>query len=266
MNTDKERISLIFLGTGSAVTKKGRYPSGVVIDKEIIVDFPPQAYSHLKRLDTPPENLEYALITHFHPDHVLGIVPIIQEWLLLGNRKKPLNIIGPPGLIHYLAGLFQAALPGEMRKISKLCRFCVLPDKGGERNFLGLKFEAIPLAHFGLNLGYRIWVKDKIFAISGDTGMCDNLPRLFDADVTILEMTTVFDRYPTHLNFGEHFLQMTEKIRPDSRLFLYHLCEDTRDLKKMLRRSKEANAGKITEALKRKDVIIPEDLREYLVW
>jgi len=41
------------------------------------------------------------LITHLHGDHVTGLLGLLQT-MSLAQRRKPLNIVGPPGLLKWL--------------------------------------------------------------------------------------------------------------------------------------------------------------------
>lgn len=265
LEEEKNKLLLSFLGTGAALTRNGRYPSGLVIDKKILIDVPPQAYSHLKKLEIPPENLTHILVTHFHPDHVLGLAMLIQEWMVLENRKKPVSIIGPTGLVLFMNNVLDTFFAGETFDYSKICRYFVIPNTGTTRNIMGLKFEAIPMNHSTLDMGYRVFCGEKVVAVSGDTGMCDQIYQLLESDAAILEMSFVLEPYPYHLNMLEHLIPITDNLKPDNKLFLYHLTDETEDVFRYLEDSKHPNAHKIFRILKKDNVIIAEDLQQYEV-
>jgi ribonuclease BN (tRNA processing enzyme) len=264
LSTEKNRIKLAFTGTGAAITKSGRYPSGLVITREILVDTPPQVVSHLKKMKIPLEGIKYIFLTHFHPDHTLGLVMMVQDWIVLENISSPVNIIGPEGIKKYLRELLEKGLREQPFDLDYMFKFHELPEKIQEYEVDGLKFETVPLCHSHVNLAYKIHLEDGVVAISGDTGICGNIAELFENTRAVaLEMTCVSREHPIHLTMTDHLVSVVEMMKPGQELFLYHFAYDTEDIFKKLKESGHPDTGKILEILDRNNVIIAEDMKEY---
>jgi ribonuclease BN (tRNA processing enzyme) len=262
-SNSKKMITLSFIGTGSGITQKGRYPSGLVIDREILVDAPPQTICHLKKMGILPENLKYIFITHFHPDHTLGLVMLAVEWMVLKNRKEPILVIGPEGLEDMLVKLIEITIKDELDEIKSVFRFQELPSQKHTTVIKDLKFESIPLKHSQLNLGYKITWRNKVISVTGDTAFFEGLRDLTKSDVIISEMTSVFERYSMHMI--DNLLPLVEMTDENETVYLYHLAYETEDIYKGLKESEDPRAGKILELFNKNKVIIAEDFREYII-
>lgn len=68
--------------------------SQVVIDGELGIDFPPDAYYHSLRFGTPLENIAYLLITHSHMDHFYAHDFILRGYKYAKGISRPLQIFG----------------------------------------------------------------------------------------------------------------------------------------------------------------------------
>ena len=66
------------------------------------------------------------------------------------------------------------------------------------------------------NLGFRLVYKHKRLAYCGDTGPCPALLKLLhDANIAVLEMTSIDGDYPFHLN-RENILEIRRQLPPHS--------------------------------------------------
>lgn len=265
MEKSKKRIKLAFLGSGSGITRRGRFPSGVIIDDRIMVDAPPQAMVHLKKMNVNTDEIEEIFITHFHPDHVLGLVMMLQEWLTTKSRKKPVKIYGPIGMTEFLTSLFDSFYLELNNDYSSLCLFTELPARESHHNMGDFEFYTVPLEHTPRCIGYRIKYQGRTIAVSGDTGMCDNVRKLFDADAVVLEMTFVLESHQGHLNMKEHLPKVVGMMKEDARLFLYHFTETNDDIYYKLLTSGDDKDKKLLEILQREDVELTDDLKVYMV-
>ncbi|MDE7379844.1 MAG: hypothetical protein K2N14_02215 [Clostridia bacterium] len=106
-------MKIIYLGTGAAegvpamfcncpfctqVRKAGkteyRTRSQVVIDGDLSVDFPPEAYSHSLDFNVNLSALKYLLVTHSHMDHFYAHDFILRGYKYATLPKDKLQIYG----------------------------------------------------------------------------------------------------------------------------------------------------------------------------
>lgn len=78
--------------------KRGR--SAILIDNFILIDAGPDIYKQL--INNNPEKLDSVLITHHHPDHILGIHDLGHIY----NRNSPLKIFSPKPVINQIKAKF----------------------------------------------------------------------------------------------------------------------------------------------------------------
>lgn len=68
--------------------------SQIVIDGELGVDFPPDAYYHALKFGTDLSAIRYLLITHSHMDHFYAHDFILRGYKYCSPRPRPLEIYG----------------------------------------------------------------------------------------------------------------------------------------------------------------------------
>jgi ribonuclease Z len=98
-------LSVVFLGTGGSVPSARRATACLLIrsgGSRILVDTGEGAQRQMIN-STGLVQVDDIYLTHFHADHYLGLPGLLKTYDLL-ERRKPLRIIGPAGLI----GLFDA--------------------------------------------------------------------------------------------------------------------------------------------------------------
>ena len=88
--TNKGKLCLFFLGTGSAFTKRHNQTNLIVIKGKdhLLIDCGMKAPQALHDLGVSVTNIENILITHSHADHIGGL----EEIALMGRylaKKKP---------------------------------------------------------------------------------------------------------------------------------------------------------------------------------
>lgn len=146
------------------------------------------------RLDT----IDGIIYTHGHFDHVGGLHPLLGFLRMIG-RQTALPVYAPErsteafAIVHNFRRCYPDSVPFEiqMRELHRR-----------QKVELGaLSIESYPVAHAGSiagggilepipAFGYRISCGEETVAITGDTGMCKELPDLVrGADLAILEAT-----------------------------------------------------------------------------
>jgi ribonuclease Z len=100
-------LDVLFLGTAGAVPTALRAPAGYLVRRggeRILVDCGEGTQRQMLRSSAGLADIDLALITHYHADHVLGL-PGLLKTLSLRAREAPLTIYGPAGLGGLMASL-----------------------------------------------------------------------------------------------------------------------------------------------------------------
>ncbi len=94
-------MQIVFLGTGGSWPSKERNVSAVAMrigSDVLLFDCGEGTQRQLMSSNVSFMKINRVLISHFHGDHFLGLPGLIQS-MSLNNRKKPLEIYGPPGTV-----------------------------------------------------------------------------------------------------------------------------------------------------------------------
>src|SRR3990172_2137047 len=189
---------LAFLGSGNAFAAGGRYWSGFLLDGRYLFDAPPTLLAHLKRLGRDLQAIRVVFISHFHGDHVLGLPFLYLEYAELSPRREELLVVGPPGVEDLVEGVYRRVFPRAAVK--------------GQHS---PRLECF---------GFKVWLKDRVVAYSGDAAMCEGLFRLGEgADVYVLECSFRTGSSPMHLSLEE--LPEVRRRLPKPTIILTHLPE-----------------------------------------
>jgi ribonuclease Z len=142
-------LSVVFLGTGGSVPSARRATACVLIrsgGSRILVDAGEGAQRQMIN-STGLVQVDDIYITHFHADHYLGLPGLLKTYDLL-ERRQPLRIIGPAGLI----GLFDS-----LRRIFGRLRYeveLVELEPGEAIRHEGFEMSAFGVEHRMKALGY----------------------------------------------------------------------------------------------------------------
>ena len=93
-------LDVLFLGTAGAVPTAQRGPAAYLVRRggeRILVDCGEGTQRQMLRSAAGLADIDLALITHFHADHVLGLPGMLKTFALRA-REAPLTIHGPRGL------------------------------------------------------------------------------------------------------------------------------------------------------------------------
>lgn len=151
-------MKIIFLGTGSMIpTLERNHPSTLISynNENILIDCGEATQLQLKKVRISPAKITKILITHWHPDHILGLPGLIAT-LGASNYQKELEIYGPKNTKKFFNNLFKAYIPS-----TKIKHKVIEIEK--RRFFENDDFilEALPLKHSCPCLGYSFIEKDK---------------------------------------------------------------------------------------------------------
>ncbi len=184
------------LGSASAVPTRDHENTHIFIQeaggRSILVDCPGNPIIRLKDAGIAHEKLTDVIITHFHPDHVSGLGPLLMDLWLLG-RKDPLTVYGLESTIdraqkmmglygwHYWPGFYQV-------------NFIIVPSH--EMAVLidspGLRVLASPVKHLVPTMGLRIEFggRDRTVAYSCDTEPSQVVVRLAEGAQALIHEST----------------------------------------------------------------------------
>ncbi|MDR4497402.1 MAG: MBL fold metallo-hydrolase [Candidatus Scalindua sp.] len=195
-------MKLTILGSGAGIVTARRGPSGYLVSidkKNILMD---SGSGTLRKIAESPYSLkeiEYAVYTHFHPDHVVDMISLLFAFMIPGEHKpKNLTLIGPNGMREFYQNLsrnFNNLL--EPRE----CNLEIRELTDSHLNFDDFKISSRTVKHSANSNAYRIETRSgKTLVYSGDTDYCKNIVNLAkDADTLLLECS-----HPKHIKVEGH--------------------------------------------------------------
>ena len=181
-------LDLLFLGAGNAFASRGNAFSSFLLDGRYLFDCGPTVLQQLAKAGLRTDDVDVVFITHFHADHYFGL-PFLFLDAHFGGRKKPLAIVGPPGLEE------------RVRKLTALAYSMILDDPAFPLQFVEVKdgfrgsvqdlaFSAAQVVHVtDLEcFAFRAEQNGRSVVYSGDTTLCEGLLCLSEgADVIVVE-------------------------------------------------------------------------------
>lgn len=228
-------LSLQFLGSGNGFSP-GRAYSSFLLDKKILFEPAPTFLPAMETLGLPLKGIRYVFISHFHGDHWFGLPFLFLHHYFVAPRPDPLTLIGPRGLRNRSLRLMDLAFPRTRQNYGdKLSLHFIEAVPGKEYALEEMTVRIHKMSHGDLPaLGFSLQYRERRLAYSGDTGLCPGLwDLLHEAEIAVLEMSSLNDAYPYHLN-RKDILNIRMKIPPRCRLILTHLPRLTERQKKAL--------------------------------
>jgi len=114
-------LDVCLLGTGGMMPLPGRWLTSLLLrynGKMYLVDCGEGTQIPLKMAGWGFKSIDGIFFTHYHADHVAGLPGLL---LTIGNsgRDEPIELIGPPGLVHVAKSLLAIcpALPFELMAV-----------------------------------------------------------------------------------------------------------------------------------------------------
>ncbi|MCB9133938.1 MAG: ribonuclease Z [Anaerolineales bacterium] len=200
---------VIFLGSSDAIPSRERENTHFVIvgqTRIVLVDSPNnQSILRLQQAGVDFHDLTDLIVTHFHPDHTLGIPALLLNMWILG-RKRPLNLYGLPFTLDRVQAMLNLYdwttwddfYPVHFIPISadQLSPTLTCPD---------FTLLTSPVQHAIPNIGLRVNFKSgQSFAYSCDTKPCEAVVRLgAGADVLVHEAGGDFAGHSSPRQAGE---------------------------------------------------------------
>lgn len=149
-------LDICLLGTGGMMPLPYRWLTSLMVrynGMSVLIDCGEGTQIALKEKGWSPKPIDVICFTHYHADHISGLPGML---LTMGNaeRKEPLTLIGPKGLVRVVNALRVIApeLPFEI-----ICREIEGPEEHFSVN--GMKIEAFKVNHNVLCYGYCISIE-----------------------------------------------------------------------------------------------------------
>ncbi|QRF76306.1 Ribonuclease Z [Thermoplasmatales archaeon] len=102
--TMASNIRITFFGTGGSwpTPLRGLPSVGIQVDDKLnLFDCGEGSQKQIMKSSTSFMKVENVFITHFHGDHFIGLIGMVQS-MSFNGRSDPLNIYGPRGAIHMI--------------------------------------------------------------------------------------------------------------------------------------------------------------------
>ncbi len=155
-------LTLIPLGTSSAVPTRERFLSGTILERSgrlFLFDCGEGTQYRLAQSGLKPSRIDAICISHLHGDHFFGLFGLLSS-LAFRGRRSPLTLVGPPGMeaaLEAVFGLTGGTPEFEIRHVP------VGPSDGAVRviDAEEVFIETRPLDHRIFTIGYRFQEKDR---------------------------------------------------------------------------------------------------------
>lgn len=176
-------------------------------------------------LNPSPEELEIIWISHFHGDHFFG-TPLLLLWFWENGRRRPLHILGPPGIEVKVMKALELAYPKLSARLKYALIFIEL-EAGERQNIADMIWQTAYNMHAQPCLSVRLEAPGNTIFYSGDgrpTQMTLSLAT--GCDLIIHEAYDIKDTTPGHGSI-ESCLDFASKAGA-KRLALVHLQRSVR--------------------------------------
>lgn len=187
---------LTLLGTGTCQIEQERRASSVLLeldDLPILFDCGHGVVQRLFEAGVGHDQLEHVVLSHFHPDHVSDLIPLLQAgaWSRRDPRSTDLHIYGPPGVRQLIAGLL--SLLGEGVLVQPHYQLVVHELAEGSFQIGPYTFESYSLPPAG-NQGLRFTWNTQQYALTGDSYFHEQEVRfLSGVDLAVIDAGHISD-------------------------------------------------------------------------
>ncbi|MFL2546215.1 MAG: MBL fold metallo-hydrolase [Candidatus Rariloculaceae bacterium] len=187
-----QTLNVTLLGTGDPTPVMEHFGPATLVeagDHQMLFDVGRGASIRLWQLGVSLGDIDEVFITHFHQDHINGLVDVwMTGWQPppYGRRVVPWRVFGPTGIADIMAGFRQAMEPNiQIRIIDEQ-----LPPSGAELDITEFDEDGIVFDEDGIvvrafavdhgefikpTYGYRVDYNGHSVVISGDTRFDENI-------------------------------------------------------------------------------------------
>jgi ribonuclease BN (tRNA processing enzyme) len=194
-------------GPGLTVRRAGESSLLTVRGKRYLIDAGIGATRRLAEAGVPLASLTAVFITHQHNDHTADLPGLMA---IYANRRRPLEIIGPPRTADFVAGVIailrinweiraeqggppmsEAAAMFKARDVQPGLVYSDDAVKVTAKENAHFHFKAGSTASPNKSYAYRFQTPDKVVVFTGDTGEDPTLAKFAEgADILVCEMVS----------------------------------------------------------------------------
>jgi len=196
-------LKITVLGAGTCIPYPNFSPAGYLVyinQVPLLLDAGPGTIARMSAQGVNYQDLEYVLISHLHPDHVLDFLMLLQVYNATPGwtRSKKLTVIGCNGIEYFLEEQFRLldGLKPETYPIQ------IYEMDAETLHFEGWSLKSALSLHTPKSLAFRISSMSKSLVYSGDASSPDNLIELArGADLLLCECSLPLGwETPDHLS------------------------------------------------------------------
>jgi ribonuclease BN (tRNA processing enzyme) len=182
--------SITLLGTGTCQVEHERRASSVLLELDglpILFDCGHGVLQRLLEAGVSHDRLNHVVLSHFHPDHVSDLVPLMQAgaWSRRDPRASDLHIYGPRGLHSVVGGLMDIFGLSSFTQPSYAVHTHEVTAERFEIETRSFDFVSLPPAG---NHGLRFAWGGKRYALTGDSHFhAQEVAFLKDVDFAVID-------------------------------------------------------------------------------
>lgn len=217
---------LTFIGVGEAFDP-GMGTSCTLVHGEkttLLIDCGYACLGQLYSILNSPNEIDTIYITHFHADHLFGVIPLLAAWKAWG-RTAPLTIISQPGVEERITALIRLGYPHCDEQLPYNIDYLETVD---QVNVGGMQLTFAPSDHSLTNYAVKISEGDQAIGFSGDGGLTPETRELFhDCHILVHEAFGLESAIEGHTTAKE-VIAYARSLPNLQTLALVHLQKDER--------------------------------------
>lgn len=193
-------MRITFLGTGTCHQMSDRATTSIDCDgwgTHFLIDVGSGALRRAREAETNLDTIEAVFLTHFHPDHLADLMPLIQmyKYNFSQPRTRTLHVFGPSGLTRTFWELVRLMFPGAAENLPFKVELHEIGNSQIEFGKMNVIARLVTHSDHLKCLGYRFAAQKKTFAFTGDSGTCPALSELGKGvDLYIMECNNPSDQ------------------------------------------------------------------------